>query len=438
MKKNFVIYPKGHNGERLGWLLETLYPECEILYIDDSSPETSLEGQKENIKPDSLVLLTSTKHEKLLQERIKTFGIANIYNGIDFGANEIKKRLIEIRKIDPKQKQIGIMMTCITGEAHMFGIDEALKENGNSIIYFVPNKTMWDRYREKGVCFIVSSAILEKINSLDMMIINNGEWTSPDVMTIDLTHHFQGVSYIALESGTDWEYFIQGVKNTNFTLCGSPKIVNVYQEFFDKFGLKSKPLPLGYPKLDSDIKRYESKDRITDNLVFFAFNDLVSIENIISLAKLLLEGGYRVCYSPHPATSSDEETEMIRKYFASENGFFILPKHQDKMELFGESICCLSDSSSLGYTFPLTTLKPCVIIGDDEYMSKSFGKEHYFEPPLHIFCDDISKIKFIVDEIKINQESYRRKIKNYRDKNCFNLGKSKEAILDWILEKIQS
>lgn len=439
--RNFVIYPSGYNGRRIGLNLEILFPQSNILYIDDSQESTSLSSQHHRIDSSFEVMIVSSNHAEILKSKLCELGITKTSDGLSYCAKEINKRIADFKTLYSFKKIVALSIVNQTEIKHLVDLDNELRNRGVGIVYFVSPHISIEEFEKKGLVFILSESLVEQIDELDMILTTGGTWVNEKVMAVDMTHHYQGALHFPFTEGLDWDSVRRGYINVDYVLCGSKKIERSYRELFKFLDLNTQTLALGYPKLEGDIECYHSCSRGDQeaNGVVLAFNYLMESNHIIPLAQAIIQTGYKVYYLPHPTNADRNETALIGEFFKDNKRFFIIENSLDRMTIFHQSFCCLSDVSSMGYTFPLTALKPCVIItgNTEEYFAKRIGNEHYFEPDLHLPCRDYIELPNVLMKIKQDEEGYQKRIKGYREENCFNLGRAREKIIDWLLEKLE-
>lgn len=105
-------------------------------------------------------------------------------------------------------------------------------------------------------------------------------------------------------------------------------------------------------------------------------------------------------------------------------------------EKMGECLCLIGDYSSLVYTFPLTTLKPAILIGSDN--QNTYKEISFYNPKLHFYARNVKECLESIEQIKNEDKAQRAlRIKEYREKEVFNLGCSSAFIADFIAKKMK-
>ncbi|CAM2803329.1 CDP-glycerol glycerophosphotransferase family protein [Helicobacter burdigaliensis] len=437
----YFIYPKGVNGEGIGHILTLLEPKAEICFIDDNNKKDSLEVKVLEIDKNDLVLNASTKYYKEIQNKLSRYGISSL-NGIEF-CGKLLKETIEIYKKQNKYNfYIGIVISNKYIEGHFVKIDEELSKLNFGIIYFVFTKELYEKYAQKSFCVLAPHTILETIDNVDMMLLANGEPTHKNVVSVDFTHGFQGSSvYLFDQNVFDKDFFYHVCSCLDYRICGAKKIEKVNKECFEKFESKTKSLRLGYMKLSKDYQEYckflQNKKRIDEEFVLLSFTYLDNLEIYKQIIEASLSLKKKVVISPHPVYA-DKIIGNMQKDLKNNENVFLNTDFLSRFEMFARSFCLITDCSSMGYTYPLTTAKPTIVYTEDKehYFSLKFGEEHYFDERLMFFCKGTKEIKSVFNQIElsIKQGDYQKKIEDYRNYECFNFYNAKEKTIEWIQE----
>lgn len=432
------VYPRGINGNMIGEILELLRND-EICYIDDNSVSENLEMQKRHIGCQDLVLIASSRYYQKIHNRLLNEGIASI-NGIEFCGKLLNSLINDFKVLDKCNFYIGIVISNGYTRQHFDEIDIRIKKCGFGIVYFVATRKLYNEYQRKGFCVLAGHAILEQINSVDMMLLANGEPTHKNIVSVDLTHNFQGTSSY-LFGEFDRDFFFYASSSLNYRVCSAKKIERANRECHEIFNPKIIDLRLGYMKLSKDYKAYQQyitryKKREEFVLLCFSFGyDVLMYRKLI--AKIIQEGR-KVVVLLHPGCDVDiihgikGGLESYGDNVLYENSFL------SRFEMFASSLCLITDASSMGYTFPLTTAKPSIVFtyNKGKYFSTRFKNEHYFDDKLMYFCESIDQLKGVIDVAlkDLNSGEYLARVNYYRMNECFNFFDAKEKLLQWIVD----
>ncbi|RAX56900.1 hypothetical protein CCZ01_08140 [Helicobacter monodelphidis] len=437
MNHRFFIYPQGINGESVASVLSLLYPNCSLHFIDDSKEELSLEKQGKNIQANDKVFIASMNHFVTLSQKLEQNGIMNYENALQFCGKQLNKIILEYKLKNPANYYVGIVLSNRFIQKHLVKLDEDLQQKGIKIIYFVFTQELYEKYSLKSLCILSPHAVLEEIDSVDLMVLANGESTHPKVKSLDLTHGFQGPMVFPFTEGQDETFLKHAFSSINYVSCGSKKVHRAYEECFEDLGVSTEILDFGYPKLAQDYVEYESfiKNKTSEhNFVILAFTFLHDINIYIKLIQAILQAGKKAIFMPHPVFAYDLTKELKANFYDSR--LLFREDFSSSLECFFHSLCLITDCSSMGYTYPLTTAKPVIVFAKDKekFFSARLKNEHYFDKRIHYFCDNPSTLSDLIQEIESSQVDYQERIRDYRQNECFYFENSREIIFDWIMQ----
>ncbi len=147
----------------------------------------------------------------------------------------------------------------------------------------------------------------------------------------------------------------------------------------------------------------------------------------------------RVILRPYPGGMLHKESERIARRFQGESWFVYDTTDRLSAEVMRECCCLVGDTSSLTYTFALTCLKPVILLFKDaEFLRNSYANISFYNPILHKIAHNAEEICKCVREIRNECAQERaQKIREYREKEVFNLGKSSEFIANFVLQLLK-
>ena len=433
------IYPKATNGEMVALFLNFYFPKESIAFIDDSLQETSLESLKNNIKQEDRVFVCSTLHYEKLMNNLKQCGIANVFNGIVWCGEVLNTKLKHYKSKSNFKKYIGLVENGVD-EKCFVDLDLRLKSMGFGLVYLCASLDIYKKYNvDNNVCFLAYHTILEQIEELDMILMTEGQPTHNNVIGIDVTHGFQGPLVYPYNGHTlaDKEHLFYTYSMLDYIVVPAQKIHNAYKNLFREMRVDTKLLDTGYLKLDRDMETYKNyvitqeQKGIKEqrDIVIFAFTFLYDIQRLKVLMEQVFALGFRVFYQPHPIFLGCVMPKILESFGANEQFLY----NWDKMEAFYHSICLVTECSSVGYTYPLTTCKPSICLRDkdftvtqEELMREGGGD--YYEEKLMYLCNEDKDLSKVLGEIMQTQTMYHQKVQDYRLKECFNFGNAAGAL----------
>ncbi|KPH50235.1 hypothetical protein HPU229336_03825 [Helicobacter pullorum] len=428
---SYFVYPSGINGTSVAKFMKIYYNQRECYCLDDQNNVDSLNENLSKIGSQDIVLVASTRHYEEITNKLEKNNL-NYINGIKWCGAFING---EIDKIKQKNKKyIGIVISNHFIENHFVDIDIDLVKIGYEIIYFVFTEELYKKYSQKGICFFAPHSILEEIINVDLMILANGESTNSKVLSVDLTHGYQGMSIIPFMN-VDNYFLHRALSRLDYKVVGCKRIQEIDQQYFNDLNVDTKLLPFGYLKLDSDYLKYkdyiEKYPVVSNEYVIIAFTFCDEVEIYQTLIGAIKRAGKKVIISPHPVFAID----ILKKIKQNiQKRFYLKDDFNGKMEMFALSCCLITDCSSMGYTYPLTTEKPVIIFSKDKdkYFYAEDHRKNYFDKRIHYFCSNSEELISTINAIETNVQIYKKAINDYRKNECFNFSNSKKELLRWI------
>ncbi|WP_024305389.1 hypothetical protein, partial [Campylobacter fetus] len=208
--------------------------------------------------------------------------------------------------------------------------------------------------------------------------------------------------------------------------------------YFNALNSKAKLLKLGYPNIDKQIKNYTPKKPQKSVLVMF--HHFKSYKKVMEAIDKLLNLKYEIIFRPNPHFHNQKENVEITKFFQGKKGFVYDDSPKLTNETLQKAICSIGDYSSTIFSFPLTTLKPCMLFYPSDIMGDDFEKENINGKMLSFADENLHIISRSVDELvnhieNLNLKEWNDKILKYRNEEIYNLGNSSQVISDLIMQK---
>lgn len=431
----YFIYPAGVNGRVIQEALKVYEPQNNAILIDDAFREHNLEFLVCNICDDDRVLVASKWNYTYFASKLKELSIHNVINGIEYLGKQIN-RDIQARRAKGK-KSIGFALQCEMIIKNFYGIDRDLEELGYCVVYIAGTREIYERYKTS-LCVFASDALLEEIEGLDLMVVTAGEPVNPVIPSLNLTHGFQGTLHYPFMSYTqaDRDFLCYAARRNTYVSCGGEKIYRGYENFFALCGLENRAVKLGYLHLTQAFKSYEAfckAHQLKEDVVVIGFSFLVLEDWIKALIEGLLEAGKKVFIMAHPLYRAQVHSEVI-PFYAGHPNFLQERDFANRNAVFARSLCLITDSSSVGYTYPLITGKRCIVYTQNReiYWTKQWGDEHYFDARLHVLCSSVSEVLESIDAICAQAEEFKASIVEYREHECLHFYDAREKHLEFI------
>lgn len=428
------IYPKGVNGIVIGDFLKIHELDSEVFFLEDEMLDI-FEDTFGQIASEDLFFVVSSNYYEQCTKKLENHGIYSYVDGIEWCGNKINQI---IKKYRGKRSAIGIHVGDMTDWKYFADIDADLKKEGYEIVYLAANIEIYKECCKRGFSIIAAHSILSKIKEIDMIISVSYCQSHRQVINFNMDHGLEGLLNLFSYSldKNEIEYFNQICKNTDFVRCSLKSVLEVTQKYFKSNNIATQIVPIGYLKLDKDYVEYqgylENCKQINKEYVIVAYSAETSISFFKQLIFELL-GYSKVVFLPHPLIIKTKDIELIKDDFKDTELFFE-DDFESRMELFAKSKCLLTDCSSMGYTYPLTTSKPVVIFDENkkDYFNKKVCNHHYFDHRLHYFCDNFWDLERYIRDIPLFAEKYAVKIEEYRMKEYFGFGNSRADTIEFI------
>lgn len=194
-----------------------------------------------------------------------------------------------------------------------------------------------------------------------------------------------------------------------------------------------------------DLREIDSIDSIKSKninnapLLVIVPNFLAQLESVFVAISKLLQNGWKIIFRPHPAWI-DSECESFKDQISQwqKEGDFSVDKSRIYFrEYFLSCVGILTDGSSMGSSFPLVSGKVAIrFLKSKQHIKHEIYGIKWVNPfyNIAVFSNDelLNALMFLNN--KEVQNKFAQNIKNFRNEQIYNLGKSAEFIADFMLK----
>ncbi len=437
--KEAFIYPNGITGRMLGIMMTHLY-NIPIHYIDDSSPESSLQAHAKTLRERQITVLVprSPYNEQtadVLCAKLQALRIA--YN--DKALEECA--LQTIAAIDAllckRQKPtIAIEMTGLADDKHIGLIDlDLLSRNADvQILYLcaLPETLAKVRAQVENrlncLVFALPCFYFHRLSSVQALIKTSMVYATknPDVPTFYLGH--------ALVNWTNYSHEKLDLLYRDFhdyaCVAGEDFLPNSYEDCY---------LPSGYLGFDRIAPDVSSETFAPRKIVLFAPYNMDEMWKMFGLIKAALserEGIYdvrlRVRYRNVSEPSSHWDSEGMAQILAQLSHYpnFSIDENEHIVpQSYNETFCCVCGATTMCYTYPLLALRPSIVLADGAHVLPSvFG----------IVLETSAEAQFmeILNDVYTKQETWHSTLLQYRKQKIYHFGRASAWLADFVLKKL--
>ncbi|WP_104722791.1 CDP-glycerol glycerophosphotransferase family protein [Helicobacter mesocricetorum] len=338
---------------------------------------------------------------------------------------------------------IGIQVTPFSAGKHLGEIGEFLEKRNLRVCYVYYDEESYESLplskRPHSICFPLQSSYMGIFfNIFQLYVTCRMPLTSPNwgQKYIYVSHAY--IDPIAAlyqrNRPLDDFWFKKKMGINGFRMVTSASNYKIFEEKFLEYGYKEELVCAGYPSLDSYILEYSKVPLIANaNTILIAINDT---RNLVFIKELLksLNSKQKVILRPHPGSKKEDYQEILN--LPRGGGVFYDTSNRLSAEKMAECLCLIGDYSSLVYTFPLTTLKPAILIGSES--QNTYKGISFYNPSLHFCARNIKECLESIEKIRNEDKKQRAKaIWDYREKEVFNLGNSSAFIADFIFKQMK-
>jgi hypothetical protein len=204
-------------------------------------------------------------------------------------------------------------------------------------------------------------------------------------------------------------------------------------------------IPCGYPRLDRNIDYFRQHNKVEKTIIFATTavegKDMVDLIVFPNHADKIIDAimenfpEYNLIFRPHPLTTHKEVVQKIATKYYGNPRFTYDNNASSYIENYSKSALMITDMSGTAYTYALTTLRPVVFFLHDPIKTyQRFGEYQYFKDiqAVGAIASDIPQLINRITSLLANAESYREKIRHYRNTTIYNLGYSEDAFVESI------
>lgn len=428
---NIYIYPKGKNGETLYEIAKQFYPSSNIVFIDDSNEKTNLQSFFNTYKSGKIFIATK-KNYKRLAKKLEDIGIKNYEDGITFFAKKLDSYL---QKKIKKEKGIGILLRGLSSEKHIGKIDIALKKQGFDIFYICESEKVLNLNKEKlkdETYLVAAHDILAELKEYKVFITTNGGNTHDSIVSVDLRHAFcEPLHFPYLQPQNYNEVLDSYMQSVDYICTTCKNTYEVMEKNLSRLNKKPKLLKAGSLSLDSyinEVNSFNSEKKVSKKVIL-AVKDIFNKREVINLCYAILNNGFELLFRTHPDFFYSTDALEIKKEFEKFDDFSFDTDSSLSIENRINSLCLITDYSSLGYTYPLSTKHPAIIYSPFKEEKKIHGYG-FFDCRLHLKANSIEDVINSLKRVDENIEVYKQSILEFLDKDVFNLLQSEEYIIN--------
>ena len=445
----YYIYPAGGHGKTLCSMINFLDSSVKINFIDDAYDEISLKKQAEAIlKSGSEVLLALEKRNpnsknilNHLKENLKFYGIKKYKNKMLWYSNcvveKCKKRINENRW--NSKNIIGIGVYNLGGEKHLGYIDKELKEKGFKILYLCSNDISYCKYSQyDGEDSYAIPLPIEYFDLVDFIwglymttpLLNR----NPKVKYFYQPHGIADMAEGILRFG-GVEEMMEILRFPDYIFTTTKSEFEILTQVFSDYHLRSNIIKAGYPAFEITLKEYQEEGNKDSVLV--AMPDESDLSDIKEGINLLLKNNIKVIFRPGFGWKKSVVDEFIEFYNGWSN-FSVDCGERISTRSYQRSFAVIVSASSVGYTFPMTTLCPAILFfKDKDIIDRNYNGFKYFNSHLHLCANDPNELLGHILNVKNCYKDYQKKILEYRETEVYHFNQS-SAFIAQVLREIWS
>ncbi|MDA3968308.1 hypothetical protein [Helicobacter ibis] len=452
------IYPNGGQARYIQWALEFLGYNHDVILVDDNSQnsfESLQEQMKKDLKNDSKLFLSSPKLYDKLLPKIKKADIPECYCGVSVLAKQLNEYFLEKLK---GRKVIAVFLSgFFAKQKHLGDIVKILKDNGFCVVWITSlfhhsfDEIIDDFHKQEEFYLCADCEFLEKLNFFPF-IIEQGNIVKlhSDVKSLKIVTSMEQLSNIVVSKSE-----MLDIQNMSYFLAD---YVNIHSESFYKhvcniqsfggtYNPKNKLIQGGYPSIDNEIKEFGKVSfGVRDTIIFISSQLNFDNEDLVkSLIIKCLDSGFRVIFKSCPPlkdTCEEREIEFANNFKKYEKFvFYDNSTPRIKVEDLRRSITLIEVYSSLCYSYPSITKRPCILIYPQRNSIEDsvLSNDIFYNENLHIriFLDEIDLFMSFIFELSSNieiQKQWKEKIDNYCKNDLYNFGNASEYLANWIMQ----
>ena len=354
---------------------------------------------------------------------------------------ELQSQHLRRRFSKKNSKTIGIFLPSHAYREHPGNLAQRLREKGFNVIVLV-GESHQDKYENQADVYYGGNDTIKNMDFLDAVIsVTLTDGLPEKAKKILMVHDIHDTPV------GDEDEFFRLLKLFDYACLSSQPVVNMFDNIISPRQSSLKPndtlnlIPSGYIKLDRTLS-YCQKHKKDHPIIVYAptiidigFNDLVSIptHGFLIVEKILNDFPEHVLvFRPHPHTLSKEPVQKIVEQFKENPRFVLDASGSDYMELYSSAALMVTDMSGTAYTYALSTLKPVVFFSPDEAaVSEKYEGSHYFidREKIGAVAQNTEEMSRYIKTFLDNPNSCQQKIKAYRDKFVFNIGRAEDYIV---------
>lgn len=254
----------------------------------------------------------------------------------------------------------------------------------------------------------------------------------------------KSIHFLVSLAGLDGIYLDHHFDGWDYIFCAGEHQINDFKRLSNKRNLKGTVLiPGGYPKLDDQIIVARlSKANMTTNSIIYAPTHVYQGNNALTtlhshgelIIEKLIDLGLKTIFRPHPASfEHDLDMKVISRICDrySGNDLFCLDNSKDYSTSYSKARIMITDLSGTGFTFAFAYKRPVIFFAPNVKAENGLQGAHFDDRGrIGIVVRDLSVIDQCLQRINEDYETYVSKIEFYREETVFNIGRSREYLIE--------
>lgn len=203
-------------------------------------------------------------------------------------------------------------------------------------------------------------------------------------------------------------------------------------------------LPLGYPKLDGQLRQLGAAPPKPANETFtvvFAPTHAYYINSHFSalarhgeqIVESLIREGIKVIFRPHVESWRDQDRPVVDRIISrfQESPLFVVDRSGNYFDTYAQCDLMLTDISGTGFTFSFTFGKPALFFAPDSSSEKGkVGIQFQRRENIGLVVRSIEELVPKMKMAHVHMEFLRKQIADFRDWLIFNPGRSEQYFAD--------
>ncbi|MCL9822756.1 hypothetical protein [Helicobacter colisuis] len=424
MKK--YIYPEGITGHYLAWLMQFLYGNVDVEFIDDGNRETSLENfakkhQGKNIDIDlALSFLADNYENKLtnMKQNIEKFGFSYKDDSVEWHIQKVCNRVKQ--EFIRNEKAVVMIYERMGGGKHNGFLCDELLKRGVKVVLLCTDINIYEKfkiYNSERCLVLYWLGVYLKYVDFGELLLENSDFGLQHKNLIHICHGYRNSANLILATR----------KHIKEACIFEKGHLNQEREEY---------IPSGYLGFDVMLDKITSAGEGGANSVLIAPYDMEELRQMSKMIQKILKKYKVILRQRYEFLELPEYMEILSSFRgdlcidASES--FLVSSYQ-------ESFCIICGKTTSKFTYPLLTKKPAIAILEFNSKPSELGlvnRAINTDTGLEISSYEAeNNILEILEDIQANRESWSAKIQQYRDENVYNFGRASQWLADYLVAK---